>query len=350
VDKVVNLFNLKPKAGDIGFEIEIEGSKLPVPEADRHWVRIRDGSLQGEDTGEFIFREPLSLKETKEALDRLKVMLNKSRTVVNDSVRAGIHVHLNAQNMNMIQVYNFVVLYLILEEILVTEQTCGEGREGNLFCLRASDAEFLTYYLAEVARDKAWSILKTDDIRYASINLKCLVEMGSVEFRAMRTTTDFDKVYQWILTLHSLRESAKRFDTPEDIVSNFSEAMGPEFIQQVLGDLAKPYLNIPDLGVRIKNGMRNAQDVAFATDWKAYAKKLKAAEESRNPFASSGLIKNAPKRPEAVFFQEGVVDLGAGIRVGRWVNAPVAGRALRVRQEVRMDEAPQWFPDDMNGA
>ncbi len=289
MDKILNVFpNLREHTGEIGFEIEVEGRYLPeLGKGEEYWRRVRDGSLLGAENGEYIFAKPLTLLQSKAALDHLKKLFIQNKTVVDDSVRAGIHVHLNAQRMNMIQVYNLVTLYLILEEILVSEQVCGKGREGNLFCLRASDAEYLTYYLSEVARKKRWQDLMSDDIRYASINLKALAEMGSVEFRAMRTTTDFDAVYKWIRTLYSLRESAKMFDTPDDIIRGFSEAEGPNFMQMVLGDLAKPYLKIPDLGIRIKNGMRNAQDIAFCIDWKAYSKELEAVRKSSNPFLSA---------------------------------------------------------------
>ena len=126
----------KAVSGDIGVEIEVEG--IGIPAARKYWSNEEDGSLKGE-SREFVLKEPSTLEGVKDALGYLDALYTANETTVHDSVRAGVHIHINCQKLTMTQLYNFMVVYLILENVLV--KWCGNYRQGNLFCLKASDAE-----------------------------------------------------------------------------------------------------------------------------------------------------------------------------------------------------------------
>lgn len=253
------------EAGDVGVEIEVEGYALP--RCEQWWRNEEDGSLKGEETREYVLDGPKSLADVRRALDYLDGLYRSYNSRVDDTVRAGVHIHINCQQLTITQLYNFITVYLILENVLV--HWCGEYREGNLFCLRASDAEYLLGQLKASTRDTKRQLrtrFHRDELRYASINLKALGDYGSVEFRAMRGTRDLDLIYQWAEVLLGLREFAKTFDNPTHILQQFSLDGSQAFIEAALG---KNYRSFSCEGERqmLIEGMRNAQDVAYSTDW-----------------------------------------------------------------------------------
>lgn len=253
-------------AGDVGIEIEVEGRRLP--RLLKYWRNEQDGSLRGPENIEYVLAKPATLPQAKIALKYLGMAYKENNTEVHDSVRAGVHVHVNVQHMTIVQLYNFITTYLILEELLI--KYCGETREGNLFCLRAQDADYLITRLKQAARERRFRILVDDALRYASINVKALGTYGSLEFRAMRGTKDLDAIYTWAEILVGIREASMQFHDPKDIVNGFSEGEADNFLDKVLGKHADMFREHVGYHGMLSRGMRIAQDVAFCCDWQAY--------------------------------------------------------------------------------
>lgn len=254
--------------GDVGVEIEVEGRNLPG--GDKWWRRDADGSLRGEDSAEYVLHKPVTLDQLKIALKSLSLNYKQANSRVDESVRAGVHVHINVQDMSIVQVYNFITLYLVFEELLT--KYCGKSREGNLFCLRATDAEFLIEALCTAAQKQRFRQLISDDLRYAAVNVKALGTYGSLEFRAMRSTKDFDVIQTWAEILVRLREVAKGYFEPTDIINGFSEGEASGFMDKVLGPYAEIFKE-GDYKKALVRGMRTAQDVAFCTNWQRLVEK-----------------------------------------------------------------------------
>lgn len=250
-------------AGDLGIEIEVEGERLPV--ANKYWRNEEDGSLRGPENREYVLSKPLDLAGCKEALTYLDGLYVDNNTNVHDTVRAGVHVHVNCQSLTITQLYNFITLYIVLEEALV--KWCGEHREGNLFCLRTGDAEFFLKRVCYAAETGAFHTLYNDDLRYCSINVKSLKDYGSLEFRAMRGTRDLNLIYKWAEMLLNLREAAKKYNSPIDIIHQYSDGGAHYFLQKHLGS---DELWFEGANEAIKAGMRRAQQVAYCCDWERY--------------------------------------------------------------------------------
>lgn len=266
---VMQWFGVKQQlktSGDLGVEIEVEGVNLP--DAPPGWRREEDGSLRGIENAEYVFRKPATLAKAQEALLALDAAYKECKTKVDDSVRAGIHVHVNVQDLSLIELFNFVTIYLVLEEILVDH--CGEGRQGNLFCLRAMDAGYLIHTLRKVVAKKSFRELGIDDLRYSSMNVKALTTYGSLEFRAMRGTADMERVFNWAKLLLNLREVAKTFHDPKAVIQGFSEGEARGFVERCLGEQAEAFLAYDGALGKVKAGMRRAQDIAYACDWEMY--------------------------------------------------------------------------------
>jgi hypothetical protein len=204
----------------------------------------------------------MTLDGAQIALKSLALDYKKAGTKADDSVRAGVHVHVNVQSLNIVELYNYMTLYLILEELLV--KYCGPTRVGNLFCLRSCDADFLIDRIKWAVRNKRFRNLVDDNLRYASMNVKALGNYGSLAS----------------MLVH-LREMAKTFADPTDIINGFSEGEAYGFLNRILGDYATIFEDYADIGGALVRGMRIAQDVAFCTNWQAF---LEPEKPKHNPF------------------------------------------------------------------
>ncbi|MNQ03990.1 putative amidoligase enzyme [compost metagenome] len=266
---VMYWFGIPPEKkvdGDVGVEIEVEGRHLPITQ--KYWRMEHDGSLQGPENREYVLTNPMTLNQVSLALKYLDLMYKKAGSEVHDTVRAGVHIHINVQRLNIVELYNYMTLYIILEELLVTY--CGKYREGNLFCLRTCDADYLLHQLRQVARTKRFRHLVDDNLRYASMNVKALGTYGSLEFRAMRGTRDLDAIHKWAEILLNLREVAKTFVDSTDIINGFSEGEAAGFINRCLGKNAPLFEHVGGANGMVIRGMRRAQDVAFACNWQDF--------------------------------------------------------------------------------
>lgn len=263
--KVSYLFRdyYKKSEGDIGIEIEVEGENL-LTAIPKYWICHKENSLRGESM-EYVFSEPYPLAIVRKALEFLDGALKANDSKLKFSNRTSVHVHVNVQDLTMLQAYNFAVLYLIFENILVNY--AGPTRVGNLFCLRGVDAEALIKKLIySVEEKRGFAAFEGDGFRYAALNFCATPKFGSFEFRALRGTMDLDLIELWVNTLYSLREKAKEFENPQSIIMAFS-AKGPNnfltecISEEFIKDQRATYID------DLYEGVRLVQDFAYCTDW-----------------------------------------------------------------------------------
>ena len=261
--RILEILDLNPKQGDVGVEIEMESNsdnEFPnVP----GWRLTHDGSLRGH-SGEYVLTEPVPVKDLPVLIKNLQVALEANKMEIRYTFRAGVHVHVNVQQLTVKQVRNFAALYLLLEELLI--DTCGSDRVGNFFCLRAVDAEFLIDYVAGVISQGRLYDLNTNDIRYAAINFKALPQYGSIEFRALATQPDLENIAPWANLLVSLREKAKTLENPQRILEDFSMLGSRGWVENMLGEYYYMVKDNPKFDEHIWTGMRLAQDFIYFSE------------------------------------------------------------------------------------
>ena len=260
------LIGLNKTKGDIGLEIEVEGYDMPNNSTVQNFWRVEhDGSLRGEEAREFVMRQPLPVAELHNAIDELDVAFSNANTHLDDSIRAGVHCHINVQDLTVKQMINFAIAYYVLEEVLI--DYCGEHRIGNHFCLRSKDAEYIIESLKYVARDRSLHHLDSDNLRYASLNYRSLFRYGSLEFRAMGTSRDLSRIKTWAETLYNIKEVAIKYDDPRDIITSISGDGVLEFCRHLLGTHHASFITDEKCSPKLMAGMRIAQEVAYCTDW-----------------------------------------------------------------------------------
>lgn len=216
---------------------------------------------------EYVFDGPCSEEAVGPRLDALWDRFKFCQTELTPSHRCSVHVHINVQQLTEVQLFNFIILYLITEDALVN--WCGERRVGNLFCLRARDAEFVIDSLEETSVDGLWPRLHTNDIRYAAMNCKALGDFGSLEFRSLRGVDDPAPIKAWVSMLLHLRDAALRYDFPNNILDGFSAGGEEAFCREVFGDHFEDLFWYEGWRDDVRSGMRRCQCIAYSGDWLA---------------------------------------------------------------------------------
>lgn len=250
---MVDFLNVERQEGEIGVELEIEGDGCAAIKPNQYWRIEHDGSLRGE-ACEIVLKKPCTRAHLPLRLKHLAKMVKLVE--FQDSGRAGIHIHVNIQDMTPKELVQMMCLYMIFEETLV--EWCGEGRVGNLFCLRVSDAPFVLKVIREAVKTGRWRVLDTDQIRYSSMNLKAIAQYGSLEFRALRSTTDIGVINQWIEILLRVKDMSRAFASPQAIIEGLSAEGTEGFFGSIMQGLPVQYNH-----AALISGVRSAQVLAY---------------------------------------------------------------------------------------
>jgi len=206
---VAQHFSVKEVVGaSVGLELEIEGERLPPIVRSPAWQVKRDGSLRG--GYEYVFSEPLGSVATKDALDALDAEMKASGAILNYSYRTSTHVHVNVSNLSMDVVKTMVVLFTLFEDEYIN--FCSRTRKANRFCLSAKDADGVVSNIKNfIATDRV-----PDEGRgkYSAMNLCTLGRFGTLEFRTLEGTNDWNRIFTWVRALLALRKAAKEIGNP----------------------------------------------------------------------------------------------------------------------------------------
>ena len=256
----------------LGLEFEYEGVYGPLDNNDPHWSfweMHRDDSLK--DHGqEFTFRVPLFGIDAYNAIQWLMDQAQKNKYKC--SSRCGIHVHLDVREMETSQWVGFVILYTILEPILFN--WIGDNRENSIYCLPFYKADeslreacaCVRAALDDDTKDTS-TILRTakNFARYAALNLQALAKFGSVEFRHLKTTHDFERVHNWINMIMCLRTATERFPTSDGAILALAQRLpAEEFLRLVFGEKLADRLWTPDVPNLLKDkGFPTARDLVL---------------------------------------------------------------------------------------
>lgn len=265
-----SLFGFADKQeGDIGLELEVEGVGIPLEGIGSPWQVVEDHSLRAPPGGaarEYRYRKSVPREGVPKSLVTLSTAFGKAK--VNWSYRTSVHVHLNARQMSVRELYNMFTSYITLENVL-SEYAGGLGRCGNLFCLRASDAENIVDNLVNALKeDDLGGYFHDNNLHYAGMNVNALLGKGSIEFRAMKGNLDTPFIQSWINTLLNLRDASKNYRDPRAVIEDLSARGVDGFIENLLPlDVMKSIKGQPGYRTSIMDGMRLAQEVAYAVEW-----------------------------------------------------------------------------------
>lgn len=288
--KINRMARVKKVDGDVGIEIECEVRK-PLDKVwdSRFWTLHNDGSLRNFGY-EFVLSRPIKTREIDPALTDWLNNVQYHQLKFVDSKRASVHVHCNVQDYTILETYNVLACYWLVEPLLL--EIAGNERKGNLFCLGINSADTVhSQLITNLKRGQFFQNFSKDSFRYASINLEALYKFGSLEFRIMRGTQDTQLIAKWAKELRSLVDNAKKFKSPHEIIQLVSEGKHKKFLRTLFSEEF-----IDDLIKATGHGWRNKinenvlliLDILAAKDhWdpvKDEEEEKKRAKETKNEF------------------------------------------------------------------
>lgn len=147
------------------------------------------------------------------------------------SNRAGLHVHINVQNLTPEQVTNLIKLYILVEPCFF--KATGTERKGSIYCkgwYQSIDSAQLAHTMKSLVNGN-WDALPS---RYFGFNINSLAKYGTVEFRHKNSTTSADEILKWINTIGKWYNYALAHDITETLVKGLT----PDgLVQEVFGSM-----------------------------------------------------------------------------------------------------------------
>lgn len=225
------------KLGDIGIEIEMEGTGMEYPTGPvaNIWNAKADHSMKGPGL-EYYLASPVPRDQVKGAIKDLKDYWKLVGAKPKPTNCDAVHVHMNCRDLTLDQTMCFILLLVMLEDILV--KWCGEEREGNLFCMRARDAENFLTVLRSVLIAGKFTGLSMEYLKYANINIAPLGHFGSVEIRCMQTPKDITMVTTWVNILCCIYDAALKLGNIRDVPDILGNYYADDLMLHIFGDLS----------------------------------------------------------------------------------------------------------------
>lgn len=275
--KISDIIKKKSFDGEIGLEIELEGLNLPKGGFD-NWRVENDGSLRsGLEAREYVLDTPITRQQLRPTLTDFTRRFGKA--TVSNSFYAGTHVHINIGELTPKQTIQYICAFIVLEDLLV--EWCGDTRVGNHFCLRTSDAYGLISYIRNLILKNDLHICNSDEIRYASFNIKSITKYGSLEFRSLNSSLDVERMVTWCEVLLNIKDQSIGYDSPADMLDRISSGGYLTFARQMLGKHVTLFLS-KDWERKIRDGVLRSQDIAYCKDWNQI--NLNVFKQSRGGF------------------------------------------------------------------
>lgn len=214
----------------LGIELEYERMHDAYPVLN-YWHLERDNSLRNNGV-EFI-SNPLAEGDIHEALR--EAQQNITHYGLEASWRCGGHTHVNVAYWTWQQLFQFSIVYALVEPYLFHEW--APGRWGNHFCVPMSQNNRLVDGMAQDAqllragRGNMLNLLACN--KYSALNYKPITQHGTVELRHLPGTTNMDRIQRWCDFLLQLVRVAHEYDSPEQIITEYEDLGVDEMLERV---------------------------------------------------------------------------------------------------------------------
>lgn len=265
--------SLKP--GNVGLELEVEFkpsySAGSFYNHDHSWLMKGDQSLKN--GLEFVGRNPFKVGPT--LLPKIKAItepLAASGMVDEGNPRGSFHVHVNVLGKTLVQIWNAVTAYWLIEDVLL--RYCAPHRYYNHFCLRMNSAPgLIAACVSDINNHASFNSFPENTFKYSALNLATVRTFGSLEFRAMHSTLDANAIHLWTTSLFSLVENAgDKFSDPSEVMEAYLNSSKDEFLFLLLPpDMVSKLAEHRDYYSSLHSSKRRVSGIAYAVqDWAAW--------------------------------------------------------------------------------
>ena len=199
----------------VGIELELEGVSEP-PDINRNlWSIVPDGSLRNNGT-EIICARPLSGGVLEGALVDLESSLMNLEFDLSE--RCSTHIHLDATDMTVPQLVNFLILSSIFENSLFT--LFGAERRANTFCLSTDrGSSNFSHFCSLGCNPTPQKLFDLRWSKYAGISLNRMRDLGTVEFRMFSPLTKKADYMRVLKFLFAMKQEAMSMESIQEIIT-----------------------------------------------------------------------------------------------------------------------------------
>ena len=244
----------------MGIELEYEQGHPSIFSSNtKYWSIVEDHSLR--DIGVEFVSQPLAQEQVRAALKEVNEIIRENG--LQSTKRCGVHVHMNVSDLQIKELWNIIMLYVITEPYIFGN--FAEGREENHFCvplmyntsmrsLLASDINSLRKTIQVLPKPQQPNIISPMTFvdsaiysgghrppvlkifksgKYSAVNLQTIQTLRTMEFRHLHGTTSMPKINKWINFLFSFREEALIYEEPSDILLEYISYGVRPFLQKL---------------------------------------------------------------------------------------------------------------------
>lgn len=193
----------------VGIEVEVENANHTRIRHNTVWQTHGDGSLRNGGV-EFI-TYPIEAQYAPAVLQELMTDILAKDCCF--SPRTSVHVHMNAQDLTVAQVVDYVMLYAVYEKLFYN--FAGRGRINNIYCVPITHTQLLNQLAERGVGAAAWS-------KYTGLNLAPLgnrrdgeTGYGTIEYRQMHGTFNVEKLCVWIDLITRLKTYVQKSTTKD---------------------------------------------------------------------------------------------------------------------------------------
>jgi len=202
-----------------GVEYELENTQVnvvqPIFKKYPGMIVTEDGSLRNV-TGSYgveVITPPMSYVEALVCFTEL----HESFKYVEEphSERTSIHVHVNVAELDEEAFKLLVLLYILLEPVFFS--LVEPNRKHNIHCVPLKDTSLPIIYKRGLTHIGDWCSRWS---KYTAFNLMPVFKQGSVEFRHLHGTNDYEIFHKWLKQIYDLY--------------NFSRLHNPQYLLDYL--------------------------------------------------------------------------------------------------------------------
>ncbi len=170
-----------------------------------HWKVITDSSCGYELVSPILKgREGLrQLELACEALNELGAKVNRT---------CGLHVHHDINDYSVEDTKNLYATYIKFEKIIDSFLPNSRRGDNNRFCKSLTSVNYSKTeqsVLESLQRTKTMDDIKSlFSTRYLKLNIQSYVKYGTIEFRQHSGTTEYEKIYNWIILTQQMVDNA----------------------------------------------------------------------------------------------------------------------------------------------
>lgn len=236
------VFQLWPKLGvnyvdfpAFGWEIELENCVTKPSDFHTRWWTMKGEASLRNNGQEFVTGVCHYDNRMEVAKDLRTILKEWLSTTPHLSIRCSTHMHLNIQYLTLRQVLHTALAWYLLENLIVRTQS--DWRQGNLFCLRMTDAEAIGDHLLNVIESPTRFniVFQKNSVKYSALNLAPVSGWGTMEWRFLGPMKDPPSLIFWTEIFQSLIEYGKDMVNVDQLLQEYENLNIKQLFHRIFG-------------------------------------------------------------------------------------------------------------------